>query len=207
MNDSGLWKRGLVLLALVALIAGIAGFLLWRQTAPQPRGEEPICPELFAQSLYSPAAAPFAPFPATINWVVLGQVVQTSPSSPGWKIRYAAALTLARKAQAVLPFDTLCEMLDERQQRLNRSACSNEMRMVPDEAEAGRTVLKALEVIAEWYRHLDRPKKFDPDNADLREKYDAGLEKLTRSVEQLTQSANQVLRTEALKTLQVLRGQ
>jgi hypothetical protein len=207
MNDSGLWKRGLLLLVLVAIIAGVAGFLLWRQTAPQPRGEEPICPDLFAQSLYSPAAAPIAPFPATVNWGVLGQVVQSSPSPSGWKIRYAAALTLARKGQALLPFDTLCEMLNERQQQLNRSVCSKEMRMVPSEADAGRTVLNALEAISEWYRHPDRPKKFDPENADLREKYDAGLEKLTRSVEQLTQSANQVLRTEALKTLQTLRGQ
>jgi hypothetical protein len=205
MNDSGLWKRGLVLLALVALIAGMALWAtLWRQT-PVTSTTEPICPEFLTQMICSPASASVAPFPASINWGVLYQLGQSAPSSSGWQIRYNATLALARKGQLqeTEHFDTVCEMLDERQQLFNFSLCQKNGKMTADESAARRTVLNALQAVGQWYPLAT---KFAGKNAETKKAYDAGLARITQAVEQLTQSPNQVLHTEALKTLQVLQG-
>jgi hypothetical protein len=206
MNDSGLWKRGLLLLALVGVIAAVALFVALRRPGVPADDNAALCPELLTQMFCTPAATPVAPFPASVNWGVLYQVGQNSPSAKGWEIRYNATLALARKGAANLPFDTLAEMLDEHQQLLNFSICDKKGNLVPDETAARRTVVNALQALAQWYKHPDRPAKFDGANADLKQRYDAGLDQLTRVVEQLTQSPNPVLNTEALKTLQVLQS-
>ena len=131
---------------------------------------------------------------------------QTLPSPRGWEIRYNAALALARKGHVDLPFDTFVEMLDEERQMVNFSVCAAGGHMAADEAAARRTVYNALGALTQWHGHPERAKKSKAQNAELlKQKYEAGLEKVTRAVEQLTQSANPALRTEALKTLQVLR--
>src|SRR5262245_29037665 len=114
MNDSGLWKRGILLLALVGLIAGVALFVVLRRPLAPVGDDEALCPDLLTQFLYSPAAAPVAPFPAAVNWGLIYQVGQSSPSPKGWEIRYNATLALARKGHLdrSQQFDTVCEILD-----------------------------------------------------------------------------------------------
>jgi hypothetical protein len=205
MKDSGLWKRGILLLALVGVIATVALVVALRRPSSAVTENAPVCPEFLTPMLCVPAAAGTAPFPAAYNWGVLQQVAQNSPSPKGWEIRYNATLALARKGSPNLPFDIAAEMLDEKQQMLNFSMCLKNGKMAVDEAAARRTVINALEAIVEWYKHPDRPKKFAGKNADEEKKYEAGFAQVTQAVEQLSESANNVLRTEAIKALQVLR--
>src|SRR4051812_22944438 len=136
MNDTGLWKRGILLFALVAIIAGVALWVALRRSGLPTTDKEPLCRELLTQLVYFPATAAVAPFPANVNWSVLHQIAETAPSAKGWEIRYNATLTLARKGTADLPFETLCEMLNEHQQALNFSMCQKDGRLVVDEAAA-----------------------------------------------------------------------
>jgi hypothetical protein len=207
MNDSGLWKRGIALLVAVGVITGIALYVaLWRPgSAPVTESDQPVCPELLTYTAYFPAAATVAPFPAALNWGVMQEMVRSAPSAPGWQVRYMATLTLARKGEVDLPYGTLVEMLDEQQQIHNAAVCTRNGRIDFDETAARQRVYNALQVIAQWHKHPARPTKFAAGNADLHKKYEAGLAQVVQSVEQLTQNPNNVLRTEAQKTLQVLR--
>ena len=201
MNDSGLWKRGIFLLILVGVIAGVALFVaLRRPGTPEASQAEPICPELLSHMLVNPGA----PLPAGVNWGVVYQVGQTCPSPKGWEVRYNAALTLARKGHPDLPFDTIREMMDEQQQLKNFSVCLKNGKLMADDGAARRTILNALETFVQWHKHPGRAKKFDAHNADLQKVYEAELQQVYQAVAQLAQNPNNVLSTEAKKALQSL---
>lgn len=207
MNDSGLWKRGIFLLILVGAIAGVALFVALRRPDVAENAAAPIAPELLTPMLYTPALAAVAPFPASINWGALQQIAQSAPSAKGWEIRYNAALALARKGEANLPFEVLLEMLDEKQQQLNAATLLKDGRLGVNEADARQRVYVTLQVVSQWYKHPERKKKFSALNAELRKTYEDGLARINQAVDQLAQNSNPALRTEALKTLQILRDQ
>ncbi|HEY1378675.1 MAG TPA: hypothetical protein VGF55_17885 [Gemmataceae bacterium] len=99
------------------------------------------------------------------------------PKSPaGWEVRYNAALALARRGSPHVKdaevWDTLLEMLDEDQQLKNIPTKLIDDRMVPDETDARRTVIGALQAVQELHR-----KRPEVDVSGLREPID----KLTRS--------------------------
>jgi hypothetical protein len=86
-----------------------------------------------------------------------GATVPSGPkSSPGWEVRYNAALALARrgsdKAKDPAVWDTLQEMLDEQQQLRNFRAQLRDGREVPDESAARVAVISALRAVTELHR-------------------------------------------------------
>ncbi len=175
MNDSGLWKRGLALLALVGLIAGVALYVALHQPASADEDET---------------------------------LAQGTKSPDGWLVRYNATLALARRGHldTAAQFATLSEMMNEHQQMVNFAVCQDDGKLRADEAAARSTVYNALQAVAKWYRHPERKALLDAADAEAKRTYEAGLEKLTLAVTQLTESANQALRTEAIRTLQVLQS-
>src|SRR5437764_13787265 len=81
--DSGLMRRGLLLLGLMAVLAGVVLYIVLRR----PQGEVP--PErLHPEWLALLATAPQAGLPATIAWTGLPQLETALPSAAGWEIRY-----------------------------------------------------------------------------------------------------------------------
>jgi hypothetical protein len=191
-QDAGLWQRGLLLFLFVAAIAGTALYVaLYRPPAP-PEEANPYQAEALAPLLVSPQAV----FPASVTWAAVQQFHECLPSSSGWEIRYNAALALARRGSDQVPLDVLREMLDEPKQMHNFRVQLQDGRNAPDETAARRTVLTALEAFVQWHKQMAGEKKFAAENADLQHVYDA--------VQQLTQSSNLVLRTEAEKARQTL---
>lgn len=86
-----------------------------------------------------------------------GGTIPSGPkSSPGWEVRYNAALALARrgsdKAKDPAAWDTLQEMLDEQQQLRNFRVQMRDGREVPDESAARLTVISALRAVTELHR-------------------------------------------------------
>jgi len=199
-QDSGLWKRGVVLLILVGAISAAALFFVLRLPSVNPSAEKPMCNDIHKLTL----ATSFAPFPASVDWGLLYHMSKTEPSPKGWEIRYNAALALARKGNPDLPLDIMREMLDERRQKLNFTVCSRYLRQTEDEALARRTVYNALQAFMKWYKQPQTPKKFDAENAELEKKYNAELEQTYDAVAQLSQSSNQTIRTEAQKALKLI---
>jgi hypothetical protein len=174
-QSSGLTQRGLLLLGLmVAIVVAVWAIFLRtpRQAVPPERPR--------AEPLIGLLLSPGAPFPATISWAAAGQLAEALPSARGWEIRYTAAITLARRGSANVPFDTLSEMLDEQRQMANRPVKLKDGRVVPDEAAARQTVLAALKAVTEWHKHTDAVKQVGSDNPGLKRVY-GGINRLTRS--------------------------
>jgi hypothetical protein len=144
-QDSGLIRRGLMLLALMtALVVVVLSILFQRPRQALP--EEQARTELFATTLFTPMAG----YPASLSWVGLYQVGQELPSAPGWEVRYNAAWALARMGSNQLPWRLFHEMLDEKRQMRNFRVSLENGRTVPDEAKARETVLMALRALADW---------------------------------------------------------
>ena len=189
--DSGLMRRGLLLLAGMTALAGVVLFIALRRPAQEMPAERPH-PEWLALL----GAAPQTGFPANVAWGSLPPLATAMPSAPGWEIRYNAALALARRGSAQLPLGLMREMLDEQQQMRNFRAVLADGRQVADETAARETVLSALKALTQWHQ-LAPAVTTERNNPALKEVYQA--------VDRLTQSANLVVRTEAEKTRQALK--
>jgi hypothetical protein len=174
-ENAGLVQRGLMLLAVMVLLAGFVLFALIRrpdQAVPAAQA----APEAVRVLI----ALPPAPFPASLGWAGLYQLGNALPSAPGWEIRYNAAATLARRGNAAVPWNLLAEMLDESRQMRNFRVVLQDGRQLPDEAAARRTILTALRAVADWHKKQDastRPATLPPG---LRAVY-AAVDRLTRS--------------------------
>lgn len=190
--DSGLMRRGLLLLAAMTALAGVVLFIALRRPAQDIPVERPH-PEWLAVL----GAMPQMAFPANVAWASLPPLATALPSAPGWEIRYNAALALARRGSAQLPLGLMREMLDEEQQMRNFRAVLADGRQVADETAARQTVLSALKALALWHHHATAGSVAGRHNPALTEVYQA--------VDRLTQSTNLVIRTEAEKTRQELK--
>jgi hypothetical protein len=183
MGESGLAKRGLLLLGLMLAIVSVVGFVLFRPTS-NPPPESDSHPELIAAALASLGACD----PDQINWGALATLSQTLPSASGWQVRYNATLTLARRGSPKLPLAVLSEMLDEDRQMRNFRARLADGKDIPDEYSARQTVYNALQYFGEWQQHKDAVASAQA-NPELQRVYSA--------IDKLTRSKNDVLRKEA----------
>jgi hypothetical protein len=189
--DAGLMQRGLLLLGLMALLAGVVLTVVLRRPAQELPAER-----THLEWIGVLAAAPQTGFPATLAWSCLPQLREGLPSAQGWLIRYNAALALARRGSPRIPLDVLREMLDEEQQMRNFRATLKTGQEVADESAARRTVINALMGVVEWHKHADAVRAVGADNPELKQVYQA--------IDQLAHSPNLVVRTEAEKTRQAL---
>jgi hypothetical protein len=185
-QDQGLVRRGLLLLGFMLALAGLVGFMLWRrESAPPPPTDQP---DLAALGVPNVGAS----FPAHVNWAALVKVGEALPSSPGWEVRYNAALALARRGSDKLPIHIIAEMLNEELQMRNFRVKLPDGKDVPDEAAARRTVLNALEALVEWHKSKSAVATVAKEQPD-------SLRRTYAAVNRLTQSTNAVLREEAEK--------
>src|SRR5262245_45480754 len=126
-SGSGLVGRGLMLLGVLLVVV----YLFWTLLVRGPQQELPTetrRPEVVAALVVAPATA----FPAAVPWPSLGKTAELLPSARGWKVRYNATITLARRGSPEVPFDILAEMLDESLQMRNFRARLQNGREVPD---------------------------------------------------------------------------
>ena len=101
-------------------------------------------------------------------------------SEPGWKIRYNAAGTLARRGSDQVPWRVLREMIDEKQQFKNfLIELKNDKKFV-DESTARSTVINGLLAIAEWHRVQAKKEPRPAVNGDLADVH-AQVDKLAES--------------------------
>lgn len=115
------------------------------------------------------------------------------PSSPGWQIRYNAAIALARRGSEHVPWKVVAEMLDEKQQFRNFSSVVADGREIPNEVNARRTILQTLEAVRDWHRkHAEHKEKPSPE-----------LETVYARVDRLAQSPIVELRAQAEATRQM----
>jgi hypothetical protein len=185
-QDKGLTRRGLLLLALMAALAVVVLGVLFRggdRAAPPARPR----PEPVAVLAVSPGPV----FLATLPWPALVRTAEDLPSPPGWKVRYSAAIALARRGSAHVPLDLLREMLDEERQLKNCRVRLKDGREVPDEGEARRIVVNALKAVVAWHEHADAVRSL---GADPR------LQAVYSAVDRLAHSPNVALRKEAEAT-------
>jgi hypothetical protein len=112
---------------------------------------------------------------------------------PGWEIRYTATAALARRGSDLVKdrLDVLAEMLDEEKQQQNFRANLKKGREVPNEAEVVQALTRNLQAVAELHRRNPR----------------VDLAPLVPAIDKLTQHSNITLRTEALRTKNVLENQ
>src|SRR5262249_42872757 len=192
-QDTGLVKRGLVLLGVIGVLAIAFGVSMWFRGAPKARGKEQTAAEPYVALVPVPAAG----FPAAVNWAALYQLHEHLPSNPGWEIRYAATQVLANRGSPNLPLDNVLEMLDEQRQRRNHPVSAKDGRMVPDEAEVQRILLIGLRAVHEWHKHPAAVQSVGKDNPKLQRIYQA--------VAVLAEHPNQVIKNEALKVQLALK--
>lgn len=191
-SDAGLWKRGMLLFLAMVAVAGVALFVALRRPSSQTT-QTAVQPAAIAPLLTTPQA----PFPANISWAALYQFADNLPSPPGWDIRYNATVALARHGSDKVPWNVLREMLDEKQQLINRQVRLANGMVVRDEVKARLTILDGLKAFAKWQEHDKTAKKIGQDNADL--------EKVYQAVERLTHSNDTLLRREAEKVQKQMR--
>lgn len=185
-QESGLARRGLLLLAVMSvLVGGVLLVLFWRPGAAAPRtGPRP------EQAVWA-LAQPIAVFPGYVAWGSLYQIGEQLPSPIGWEVRYNATATLARRGSDRVPWRHFCEMLDEKRMVANFRTQVNVAPDVP-EVSARRAVLISLRAIADWHTKRRDAKQTADVPDDLRLVY--------ARVDALAQSPALELRTEAEKT-------
>jgi hypothetical protein len=146
-EDKGLVLRGLFLLAAIgSLVAVVLAMLFWRpQTQPTPLK---ALPENAVPLLALP---PLGAFPAGVSWYAIYEIGKTMPSAPGWDIRYNAAIALARRGSDAVPWASIREMLNERQQLTNNRVRLDDGQEVYDEAAARKIMVNALRALAVWH--------------------------------------------------------
>jgi hypothetical protein len=187
-SDRGLVQRGLVLLALLAALAGVVVMILvQRPTTPVS--------DSAVQPLILPIVNGAAGFPAALPWRDVAALGEQLPSPTGWEIRYNAALALARRGSKHTPWPTIREMLDEDRQRHNFRAKLAGTTIVADEEAALRTVHATLAAITEWH------KKQDGVKADV----SSELQLVYADVDRLAESDNTPIRVQADRARQFFR--
>ncbi len=188
-EDKGLVYRGLILLTLIGvLVVVVLGILFWRPE-PTRTAETTTPPEYRIPILVAPS---LGGFPGNVAWLPLWEFAEQAPSSPGWEIRYNAAVTLARRGSDKVPWPLIAEMLDERQQMRNNRVRQPDGRDSFDETVARATMANALRAIAGYNEKRGEKKSDIP--AHLRER-----------VEALTKSSFIELKTQAEKTQATFR--
>jgi hypothetical protein len=190
-TDAGLWKRGLLLLALVGILAAVVLYAaLHREPESVAEADKPG-PIVLA------IGAPAAELPLAISWGALLQVGEMLPSPPGWETRYNATLALARRGSAAVRLEVLGEMLDEHRQMRNFRTQLEDGREVVDQAAARQTILNALKAVRDWHQHPKAVRAVGPDNPELQRVYAA--------IDRLTDSPDRLLSTEAASTRDALK--
>ena len=165
-EDKGLVVRGLILLAGISVVVAIVlGIIFWRAPAPPPTLASP--PEHHIPTVIMP---PLGAYPSGVSWIALANLRETMPSAPGWNIRYNAATSLARRGSSSVPWHSIREMLDEKQQLRNQRLRLEDGRDVYDEAAARAYMLSALKAIAAWHEKRKADGKTDAP-PELREIY------------------------------------
>ncbi|MCI0638971.1 MAG: hypothetical protein L0Y72_31780 [Gemmataceae bacterium] len=160
-EDSGLVKRGLLLLGLmIALVVVVLTVMLRRNPSKTPVESPPV--EAFVISLVRGDVA----FPAGVHWANVFQAADHMPSPTGWDIRYTAASALARRGGDNVPWDVLAEMLDENRQMRNFRVQLKNGKLVADETAARTAVISGLRAIADWHRK-NADKKKTPELAEV----------------------------------------
>ena len=190
-QDSGLWKRGVILFALLGLISSIVLLILFSGSENKPNSEA-----LKADHVVAAMPAPVAPVPAGIPWGGYYVLSSELPSPDGWQIRYSAALALARRGSKKLPLHLMCEMLDEHRQQINYRKISPDGSAQYDQSAAQQVIVNSLRFFVEWHKKTKVDKKFDPENADL--------QKVFLAIHALAQSSNESIKLEANKALNEL---
>src|SRR5260370_19681222 len=174
-KEQGLVVRGLLLLAAIGgLVAFVLPLLFWRPHTQPPTLAAP--PEYSIPAVVVPS---LSGFPSAISWYSVYQLGETLPSAPCWNVRYNAATTLARRGSRSVPWHSIREMLDEKQQMRNQRVRLADGRYVYDEATARAFMISALRAIAAWHeQQKSNPKREVP--TELREIYTI-VDKLTQS--------------------------
>jgi hypothetical protein len=188
--DRGLVQRGLVLLALMATLAGVVIMIVvQRPSAPaKSAAVEPLVVPLVSVGTGFPAALPWR------DVVALGGQL---PSATGWEIRYNAALALARRGSQHTPWTTIREMLDQERQLHNFPAKLAGATILPDEEAALRTLHATLTAIADWH------KKQAAAKAAAKAAVPSELQLVYADVDRLAQSDNTPIRVQADRTRQL----
>ena len=174
-EDNGLILRGLLLFtAIGVLVAFVLGFLFLR---PQPQ----VTATLQTPPEHTiPSALPHAgAFPANVSWYAIYQLGETMPSAPGWDIRYNAAIALARRGSASVPWPLIREMLDEQKQMRNNRVRLKDGSDVYDEATARAFMIGGLRALAAWHEKRSADPNHDVPT-ELREIYPV-VDKLAQS--------------------------
>lgn len=112
------------------------------------------------------------------------------PRAPGLRVRYNAAVALARRGSKGAPLDLLAEMLDLKAQREQNRRITPDGREEPDEAAVQETVLTALRAVAELHRKNPA----------------VNLAPLEGALDQLRKSDRPALRQEAERTWAAVDG-
>jgi hypothetical protein len=183
--DSGLIKRGFVLLILMALLVTVVLFILF-QGRHAPVAETTTRAEDYAWSVAVPAAS----FPANVSWGALHEVAAFVPSPVGWGIRHNAAATLARRGSEEVPWQIFREMLDVQRTTVNLREQIKDGEESP-EASARDLVAIALKALAEW--HVERRKVNKTE-------VPPGLPAVYEMVDRLAEGPNSELQVLAKKT-------
>lgn len=192
-DESGMVKRGLMLLGMIGILAAAVLLILFRTRTPAaPKATTP--PEMLIAALVAPGTG----FPLSINWGVLPELGESLPSAPGWEIRYTATRVLAHRGSPKTPLPILCEMLDADQQQRNFRSRLADGRLITDEAAAYHEVLVALKAVGEWRKNA---KGLPPMTSDSPE-----MVKLRAAIEKLTSSPNNVVRTRAREVMLTLNA-
>jgi hypothetical protein len=192
VENTRIVQRGLVLLAVVGAISLTVLIALLRRPG---LGEQRV--ENRPAQAAAAFQAPMGNFPANLPWGALYQLGDALPSRPGWEIRYTATRVLANHGSPKIRLDVLCEMLDEQRQLRNFQAKLSDGRVVPDEGAAAEEVVIALRAVSEWHKHSAAVQAVGSDSPQM--------QKLTRAVEKLTHSRNNVVQTRAQETLLALQ--
>ena len=144
-SDTGLVKRGFILLGLMALLVTTVLFILLQR----PRTAAPAA-ALRAEDYAWAVAAPTAGFPANVSWGALYELSGYMPSPVGWEVRYNAAATLARRGSDRVPWTVFREMLDVKRTTANLQQQLTDGQESP-EASARDLVMIGLKALAEWH--------------------------------------------------------
>jgi hypothetical protein len=158
-QDTGLVKRGFLLLAAISALVIVVLLIIFQRAVPTatPSVERP---ELLTTGLVRTGVT----FPGAVAWRDIYKIGEAFPSAAGWKIRYNAAGALARRGSADVPWDTLLEMLDEQRQLRNFRVQLQDGQVAADEAAARLTMIYALRAIADWHKkQQERAKEVPPE--------------------------------------------
>jgi hypothetical protein len=213
-------QRGFLLLGGMLLIAGgVLGWMFFSPGGNNPAGTSARTAD--TQPVTAVVFVPSPGFPATVAWGQLAYLEGKLPSTPGWAVRYNAAIALARRGSQHVPWEVVREMLDEAQQLRNRRVLVQD-RWVIDEVRARQTVLNALKAVVHWHQRVAATPGSDQavlvcasassfpatiawgplaclDGTRARE-----LQRVRAAIDRLRHSDNAVLRKEAADTLATL---